>query len=356
LDVLSDVLRVIRLSGAIFFSAEFTAPYAIESPPPPHLAARLLPTAECLAIFHVLAQGHCWVALEGEAPLRLEQGDVIIFPHSHPHVMTSRVGTVPTALDGILPKTATDTIPHLTFGGGGSAARFVCAYLQCDQRFNPLMGALPVLMWVRQRQGVTEIESTGHGPGRRAVILPPDAGEWLATTLGYLVAEVAAMQPGSQVMLARLAELLYVEVLRRYAHHLPVGQTGWLAGLNDPQVGRALRLLHSDPAHTWTVEALARAAGLSRSALALRFAELIGESPMHYLTAWRMHLARQILQENRYTIPEVAERVGYNSEAAFNRAFKRYAGVPPGVWVKRDSRRPEVAPRSGLRGGSQDGG
>ena len=141
-------------------------------------------------------------------------------------------------------------------------------------------------------------------------------------------------------MLARLAELLYVEVLRRYAHHLPVGQTGWLAGLRDPQVGRALRHLHSDSAQAWTVEALARAVGLSRSALALRFAELIGESPMHYLTAWRMHLARQMLQENRYTIPDVAARVGYNSEAAFNRAFKRSAGVPPGMWVKRDSGRP----------------
>jgi transcriptional regulator GlxA family with amidase domain len=141
-------------------------------------------------------------------------------------------------------------------------------------------------------------------------------------------------------MLARLAELLYVEVLRRYAHHLPVGQTGWLAGLNDPQVGRALRLLHQDPAHAWTVETVARAAGVSRSSLALRFTELIGESPMHYLTAWRMHLAREMLKENRFTIPEVAVRVGYNSEAAFNRAFKRAAGAPPGLWLKREGPRP----------------
>ncbi len=355
MDVLSDVLRVIRLSGAIFFRADFTAPFAIESPPPPRLAARLLPTAECLAIFHVLAQGQCWVAPEGEAPLRLEQGDVIIFPHSHPHVMTSRMGTAPMSLEGILPETATGEPPYLTFGGGGSAARFVCGYLQCDQRFNPLMGALPVLLWIRRRQGgVIELESTGHGPGRRAVALPPNAGAWLTTTLGYLLAEVAAMQPGSQTMLARLAELLYVEVLRRYAHHLPVGQTGWLAGLSDSQVGRALRMLHGEPAHAWTVEKLARAAGVSRSGLALRFTELIGESPMHYLTAWRMHLARQILRENRFAIPEVAARVGYNSEAAFNRAFKRSAGVPPGVWLKGDGRRPEVAAQSGLRGGARD--
>ncbi len=183
LDVLSDVLRVIRLSGAIFFRADFTAPFAIESPPPPRLAARLLPTAECLAIFHVLAQGQCWVAPEGEAPLRLEQGDVIIFPHSHPHVMTSRMGTAPMSLEGILPETATGEPPHLTFGGGGPATRFVCGYLQCDQRFNPLMGALPVLLRVRRQQGVTELESTGHGPGRRAVILPPDVGMWLTYSL-----------------------------------------------------------------------------------------------------------------------------------------------------------------------------
>jgi AraC-like DNA-binding protein len=346
LDVLSDALRVIRLSGAIFFRAELTAPFAIESPPPPRLAARLLPAAECLALFHVLAQGQCWVVPDGETPFRMEQGDVVIFPHSHPHVMTSRVGTAPTSLDGILPETATDELPRVTFGGGGPTTRFVCGYLQCDQRFNPLMGALPVLLWIRRRQGVTELESTGHGPGRRAVTLPPDAGAWLTTTLGYLLAEVAAIQPGSRAMLARLAELLYVEVLRRYAHHLPVGQTGWLAGLSDPQVGRALRMLHGDPAQAWTVETLARAAGVSRSGLALRFTELIGESPMHYLTAWRMHLARQILRENRFAIPEVAARVGYNSETAFNRAFKRSAGVPPGAWLKGDRQRPEVAAQS----------
>jgi AraC-like DNA-binding protein len=339
-DVLSDVLRVIRLSGAIFFSAEFRAPYAVAEPPPPPLAARLFPTAECLALFHVLAQGDCWIAPDGEAPLHMEQGDVIIFPHSHPHVVTSRLGTAPTPLDGVLPAAGADGILRMTHGGGGAATRFVCGYLHCDQRFNPLIGALPTLLWVHRRQDITTLEATGHGPGRMAVVLPPDAGAWLTTTLGYLLAEVAAGQPGGRAVLARLAELLYVEVLRRYAHHLPVGQTGWLAGLNDPQVGRALRLLHQDPAHAWTVATVARAAGVSRSSLALRFTELIGESPMHYLTAWRMHLARQLLQEHRLTIPEVAAQVGYNSEAAFNRAFKRAAGAPPGLWLKREGPRP----------------
>lgn len=334
MDVLSDVLRVIRLSGAIFFNAEFTAPYAIASPPPPRLAARLLPVTECLAIFHVLVQGDTWVVVDGEAHLRMEQGDVIIFPHSHPHVMTSRVGTEPTSLDGLLPAAGPDGFPHLSFGGGGALTRFVCGYLACDQRFNPLMGALPALLCVRRRpEGVT-LETPGSGSERRRIPLPADAAGWLTTTLEYLQAEVAALQPGSRAMLARLAELLYVEVLRRYAHHLPVGQTGWLAGLNDPQVGQALRLLHADPAEAWTVNTLARAAGVSRSALASRFTELIGESPIHYLTAWRMHLARQLLQENRFTIPDIAARVGYASEAAFHRAFKRSVGVPPGRWTK----------------------
>ena len=345
--MLSDTLRVIRLSGAIFFSAEFTAPFAIESPPPPRLAARLLPTADCLAIFHVLAEGECWIAIEGETPLHMEQGDVIIFPNSQPHVVTSRVGTPPTPLDGILSGDATGGFHRVRFGGGGSATRFVCGYLQCDQRFNPLMGALPVALWIRRRQGAIELETTSPGSARRTIVLPPDAGAWLTTTLGYLLTEVAAVQPGSQAILARLAELLYVEVLRRYAHHLPVGQTGWLAGLKDPQIGRALQMLHSDPAHPWTVEKLARETGVSRSGLALRFSELTGESPMHYLAAWRMHLARQILRENRFAIPEVAARVGYNSEAAFNRAFKRSAGAPPGVWLKGEGRRPEGAARSG---------
>ena len=343
MDVLSDVLRVIRLSGAIFFSAEFTAPFAIASPFPPHLAAGLLPATDCLTLFHVLAQGDCWVALDGEDPLHMEQGDVIILPHSHPHVLTSRVGTVPMPLDGVLPAAGADGIIRMTHGGGGAGTQFVCGFLHCDQRFNPLMGALPHLLWVRRRQGITTLESTGHGPPVTAVVFPPDAGAWLMTTLGYLLAEIAEAQPGYRAVLARLAELLYVDVLRRYAHHLPVGQTGWLAGLNDPQVGRALRLLHQDPAHAWTVETVARAAGVSRSSLALRFTELIGESPMHYLTAWRMHLARQMLQENRFTIPEVAARVGYHSEAAFNRAFKRAAGAPPGLWLKREGARPWAA-------------
>lgn len=351
MDVLSEVLRVIRLSGAIFFSAEFRAPYALVEPPAPPLAARLFPAAECLALFHVLAQGDCWITPEGETPLHMEQGDVIIFPHSHPHVVTSRVGIVPTPLDGALPAAGADGIVRMTYGGEGTATRFVCGYLHCDQRFNPLMGALPTFLWIHRRQGVTTLETTGYGPQRTAVVLPPDAGAWLTTTLGYLLAEVAAEQPGGRAMLARLAELLYVEVLRRYAHHLPVGKTGWLAGLNDPQVGRALRLLHQDPARAWTVEAVARAAGVSRSSLALRFTELIGESPMHYLTAWRMHLARQMLQENRSTIPEVAARVGYNSEAAFNRAFKRAAGAPPGLWMKREARRPDEAYKNAERGG-----
>jgi AraC family transcriptional regulator, alkane utilization regulator len=335
-DVLSDVLRVIRLSGAIFFSAEFTAPYAVASPPPPELAAHLLPTAECLTLFHVLAQGDCWIALDGDTPLHMEQGDVIIFPHSHPHVMTSRVGTAPTPLDGVLPARGADGIVRLAHGGGGTPARFVCGYLHYDQRFSPLMGALPSVLWVRRREGVTTLDATGHGAERMAVVLPPDAGAWLTTTLGYLLAEVTAGQPGCRAILTRLVELLYVDVLRRYAHHLPVGQTGWLAGLNDPQVGRALRLLHQDPTHPWTVASVARAAGVSRSSLALRFTELIGESPIRYLTAWRMHLARQMLQENRLTIPEVAARVGYKSESAFNRAFKRTAGAPPGLWLKRE--------------------
>lgn len=340
MDVLSDTLRVIRLSGAIFFGAEFTAPFAIESPPPPHLAARLLPAADCLSIFHVLAEGACWVVLDGETALHLEQGDVIIFPHSQPHVLTSRVGTPPTPLEKILSGSVTEGFPRVKFGGGGAATRFVCGYLHCDQRFNPLMGALPVLLCIRRRQGGIELETTSHGSVRRTVVLPPDAGAWLTTTLDYLLAEAAKVQPGSQAILARLAELLYVEVLRRYAHHLPVGQTGWLAGLSDPQVGRALQMLHSDPAHPWTVEKLARETGVSRSALALRFTELIGESPMHYFSAWRMHLARQTLRENRFAIAEVAARVGYNSEAAFNRAFKRSAGVPPGVWLKEARQRP----------------
>jgi AraC-like DNA-binding protein len=334
MDVLSDVLRIVRLTSAVFFTARFSTPWSIESPPPDQLARTLRLRAESIALFHVLVEGQCWISVEGHSPLRMEAHDVIIFPHGDPHVMSSPLGARSRPISALLPSQRSEEIPQLDYGGGGEAARFVCGYLHCDQRFNPLIGALPTMLCVCGRDGAGRGQAADVETASRRGVIQIEADGWLASTLRHTIEEADAMHPGSSAMLARLTELLYVEVLRRYMQQLPSGHTGWLAGVKDPEVGRALRLLHARPERQWTVEDLAREVGASRSGLAQRFTELTGEAPMRYLTGWRIQLAKHLILQAGLPIAEVADRVGYESEAAFNRAFKRHVGVPPVAWRK----------------------
>jgi AraC-like DNA-binding protein len=334
MDVLSDVLRVVRLTSAVFFTARFSSPWSIESPPPDQLARSLSLRAESIAMFHVLVEGQCWVSFGDLAAVKMEASDVLIFPRGDPHVLSSHVGARPRPIGSLLPSQRSEEIPQLDYGGGGERTRFVCGYLHCDQDFNPLIGALPTLLCVRGREGGGQrLPSEAEAAERPGVVLVGADG-WLATTLRHTVEQADATDPGSSAMLARLTELLYLDVLRRYMQQLPSGQIGWLAGVRDPEVGRALRLLHARPDRPWTVEDLAREVGVSRSALAQRFTELTGEAPMRYLTAWRIQLAKHLLLQAALPIAEVADRVGYESEAAFNRAFKREVGAPPVKWRK----------------------
>jgi AraC family transcriptional regulator, alkane utilization regulator len=334
-DVLSDVLRVIRLSGAVFFTAEFTSPWGVLSPASWTLAPSLTPGAQCLTMFHVLAQGSCWVSVTGESPVQMAAGDVVVVPHGDEHVMTSDPSVKPTPIGEILHQIPSPGMPPVVHGGGGDVTRFVCGFLHCDQKFDPLFSTLPRLLLVRTHEGEVILKSSNTDSSDATV--PLHAGMWLNTTLYYLIQEAGQQKPGNQSVLSRLTETMFVEVLRHYMQGLTADQKGWLAGLNDPHVSRALVLIHGEPARAWTVEDLARAAGVSRSGLADRFAELIGESPMRYLSAWRMHLARQLLSEGRMSAGEVAARIGYESEYAFNRAFKRHVGQPPATWRKRAS-------------------
>lgn len=332
MDVLSDVLRVVRLTSAVFFTARFSSPWSIESPPPDQLARSLRLRAESIALFHVLVEGQCWISMDGHASLRMEACDVIIFPHADPHVMSSHMGARPLPISTLLPSQSSEEIPQLDYGGGGEATRFVCGFLHCDQRFNPLIGALPTMLCVRGRDsagqgGPSEVETA-----KRLGVVLLDAEGWLASTLRHTIEEAGGTHPGSSAMLVRLTELLYVEVLRRYMQQLPSGHTGWLAGVKDPEVGQALRLLHARPERQWTVKVLAHEVGVSRSGLAQRFTELTGEAPMRYLTGWRIQLAKHLILQVGLSIAEVADRVGYESEAAFNRAFKRHVGEPPVAW------------------------
>lgn len=331
MDVLSDVLRVVRLSGAVFFTADFSSPWAIESPIPERLASAVVPQAECIVLFHILVEGECEIECSGHPKTYMDRGDVIVFPRGDQHTMRSHDAATPTPLTSIFSPGAHHEPPQLSYGGGGHTSRFVCGYLNCDQRFSPLVEALPTMLLARSRNDYSSIEAVDPR-GVRPTHLPEGSGSWLGTTLKFTINEARVSRPGNSAMLGRLTELMFVEILREYMQRLTGDQTGWLAGLNDPHVGKALRLLHTNPERNWTVDDLAREVAVSRSVLAQRFTELVGETPIRYLAAWRMQLAKQMMREGTGNILDVATRVGYDSEAAFNRAFKRATGSPPAAW------------------------
>ncbi len=333
MDVLSDVLRVVRLSGAVFFTADFSSPWAIESPLPDVLASAVMPDAENVVLFHILVEGECEVVWGEQAAITLQSGDVVVFPRGDQHTMRSHAAARSTPLSSIFTPGQHDEPPRLSYGGsGGRTSRFVCGYLNCDQRFSPLIEALPTLLLVPSRNDYSSIEAV-DARGRRSMGVPPGSGTWLGTTLKFTINEARAARPGNAAMLGRLTELMFVEILREYMQRLPATDGGWLAGVNDPVVGKALATLHARPGHGWTVEQLARESAVSRSVLAQRFTELVGESPMRYLARWRVQIAMQLMREG-VRIQDVATRVGYDSEAAFNRAFKRATGCPPAAWRK----------------------
>lgn len=331
MDVLSEVLRVVRFSGAIHFCAEFTHPWAILSSPPEMLAKRFFPGAEAITPFHVATSGKCWLSWGEVAPIAFEAGDVVVFARGTQHVLASAKDVTPVPIRDIY-RPAADRVTVLRHGGGGEEARFICGFLHSDQRFGPLMDAMPALTCIRARDGALWLEAyTDSGPYSAPVKLPELPDWWLAA-IGHLAREAERSGPGNRAVLGRLSELLFMEVLRWQLTYISGGHGGWLAGLNDPHVGRALALMHADPARAWTVETLAQEAGASRSALAKRFVDLIGEAPIQYLAGWRMQLARRLLRESNAGLAELAARVGYESEAAFSRAFRRAVGVPPATW------------------------
>lgn len=322
MDALSEVLRVVRLSSAIFFNARFSAPWCFSSPSAGSVMQTLHPGAEQLVVFHLLTQGRCHVQVEGLPDAVLNAGDVIVFPQGHAHLMASQPGVPPAGpadLQAILRRRPR----MLQFGGGGESTRFVCGYLACDPRLcRSIFLALPPVVIVSLRQ----------------------AGEkdWLEQSIQYAVAEAASPRPGGEGVLGKLSEVLFVETLRRYISQLPAGQIGWLAGLRDRVVGKALSLMHERPAHDWTLEMLARDAGASRSVLAERFTHYVAQSPMGYLTRWRMALAADLLRNSSLGLAAIADEVGYKTDTAFSRAFRREFGMPPASWRKRE-RAPALA-------------
>jgi AraC-like DNA-binding protein len=338
MDVLSEVLRVVRLSGVVHFRAEFTRPWAIVSSAPEALVGRLKVAAGSVTPFHIVIGGACWVSCGKLPPVKAETGDVIVVPRGDQHVMTSDVGLTPVPIAEIYRQPSTDHIAVINYGGPGEAARFICGYLHSDQPFTPLLESLPGLIFVRLRNGMVTLEIPGSEAGAGA---PPAVqsheAKWWQATLDYFISEATVPGPGNRAVLARLSELLFMEVVRWHLRYLSDGRRGWLAALNDAQVGRAITLFHAEPARPWTVDELAQRVAMSRAAFANRFVELVGEPPMQYLTGWRMHLARRLLRDSTLTLAGVAGRVGYESEAAFNRAFRRLVGTPPATWRRAEA-------------------
>lgn len=318
MDALSDVLRLVRLGGAVYLNGEFTAPWCVFGHATPDLCATFLPRTERIVSYHLITEGSCWASLTGDpaSAIHVSAGELLVVPQGEAHLMGSSLELTPASASAMLSKyleTSPGEVMKLSYGGGGAHTRLICGFLACDDTLtNPVLAALPRLFKVDMRND------------------PQSA--WLETSLKLAAVEAAECRVGSAIVLARLSELRFVEAVRRCIDALPDDRKGWLAGVSDRFVGRALALLHAQPAHGWTVDELARKAGLSRSALAQRFTQLLGQPPMQYLARWRLQIAAQELRNGTSSLAAVAEQVGYESEAAFNRAFKREFGTPPASW------------------------
>ncbi len=306
------MLRALRLTGSVFLNARLTAPFGIISP---KRFDERTPMARMthISIFHLIASGGCTVQLASGERRTVSTGDILLMPFADEHRFWSGDGAKMAIAEDIIRPSPLKGMWCIDHGGGGEETRMVCGFLESSEFLaSPVFRTLPSL----------HVDRTGDD--RLSAVLTATVREILA------LADTA--EPGTELMLGRLMELLFVEVVRRYAGRLPANAKGWLAALNDPLVGRALQFVHADPARRWTVDGLARQAGASRTVLAERFNEILGQAPIEYVTNWRMQLAAERIRNSTESFAEIAAGVGYGSLPAFNRAFKRVTGATPGQW------------------------
>jgi AraC-like DNA-binding protein len=328
-DTLSDVLRNVRLRGAVFYYVSHRDRWAAEAPAAHEIAAAVMPGAEHVIEYHMVAKGGGWAAVSGIGPVRLAAGDIVMFPQGDAHVMSSAPGVQPYRIEanwvfetrrqpkpmplsyhyGVEQPGAPMPVDH-------ADTVLVCGFIGCDLRpFNPLIASLPRLLHIPSAQ----------------------AGPWIGQVIAQAAVESRRPGPGSDAMLARMSEMMFVDAVRQHVASLPDSAAGWLGGLRDRFVGRALSLMHERPAEPWTIDELGRRVGLSRSALHERFVQFIGQPPMQYLANWRMQVASGLLRSTSANVASIALDVGYDSEAAFARAFKRATGMPPAAWRRAGS-------------------
>lgn len=318
-DPLSDVLRTVRLTGALFFLVEASFPWGVEVPRAGAFSSIILPRAQHVVSYHIILQGRGWASIPDVTSTWFEAGDVLVFPHGDPYSMLSSPDQPPEfdaeATVDWFRDMAAGKLPFVSEEGGGGEprSRFVCGFLGCDmQPFNPVLSTLPRLLRVRRSEDASENQ--------------------LGRLIDLTLAEARQRRLGGESIRLRLGELIFVEVMRQYLESLPAQETGWLSGLRDPLIGKVLAMLHERPAYPWTLNELAHDAGMSRAALAARFTHLIGHAPMQYLTLWRMQIAARLLVDSSMKVAAVGREIGYESEAAFSRAFKRTVGLSPAAW------------------------
>jgi AraC-like DNA-binding protein len=310
MDVLSEVLKVVKLQGALFYNAEFSSPWSVYAASSHELARYYGIDAEHVIVYHLLTEGRGSVRLDNGSRLNLEAGDIVMIPHGDRHIVENGPASRTADDSEHLVEVLSQGLKLWRVGGGGEVTKFVCGYMACEPRLGRIfLSGLPPVFKVNLRN---------HASGR-----------WLENSIRFSVDQADRLQPGGEAVLAKLSEVLFVETLRAYIAQLPANQTGWLASARDPDIGKVLALMHRDPAHPWTIASLAEAAGMSRSVLAERFRYYLDETPMAYLTSWRLQLGAQLLSSTNYSVAQIAAEVGYESEAAFNRAFKRAFELPP---------------------------
>ena len=314
MDALSDVLRVVGLSGGIFLDANFTAPWCILGQVGPENCSPYMSPPAHVVCFHFVVEGRCFIDVTGAEPASVEAGEAVLLSRNELHKLGSDLRLKATPAADIIRAPEGVGVPRIVHGGGGDPCTMVCGFLGGDAQLAPLISTLPPLLKLRVRDT----------PG----------GEWVAQSFRYGAQQLANGDPGAATIMSKMSELLFIEAVRRYLTTMPEAHTGFLAGLRDPAVGKSLALMHTQVARDWTAEELADAVNLSRSAFADRFTTLMGQPPMRYLTGWRMQVAGHKLREGRQTIAQIAFDIGYESEAAFTRAFKREIGVPPATWRK----------------------
>jgi AraC-like DNA-binding protein len=326
-DAFSDVLRVIRLSGGVFLEAQFSSPWCVNGRISADDCKAFQVAPRHVIASHFVASGQMQLRVDDGEVIQVNAGELVLLPHNDAHVFGSDVGIASISARDVMKPAPVGDIARIEYGGGGERAQVLCGFLGAEDSFGPLLSSLPSVLKL-------DVRAT-------------PLGTWIESSFRLAVSQIAAGRVGSSSVIAKLSELLFVEAVNHYVAGLPANRQGWLAGLRDPNIGRALAMLHAHPAKDWSPDALAADVGMSRSGFAERFASLVGQPPMQYLTMWRMQLAAQRLRESRDSVAQVGYAVGYESEAAFNRAFKRQFGAPPAAWRKKAGKAKTLRRRRG---------